>query len=145
MKVSIEEISRDKEEEVVIRCHEVNDDVIGMLNKLKTDSHILIGYDGDNIHRIKMEDIYYFDSVDSKVFIYCKDKVFESKQKLYELEELCRGKEFFRASKSSILNITKISYIRPSMSGRFEATMDNNEKVMVSRQYVPVLKTMLGI
>lgn len=65
--------------------------------------------------------------------MYCRDKVFEVKQKLYELEQVVEGKKFFRASKSSILNIAKISYIRSSISSRFEARMDNGETVMVSR------------
>lgn len=145
MKVSIEEISREQDEEIIIRCHEVNDDILKILNRLKTEKPMLLGYDEDNIHRLKMSDIYYFEAVDNKVFIYCKDKVFESRQKLYELEEMCEGKKFFRASKSSIINLTKISFVRPSISGRFEAKLDNGETVAVSRQYVPVLKKMLGL
>lgn len=57
----------------------------------------------DMIHQIKLSDVYYFESVDNKVFMYCRDKVFESKQKLYELEQVVEGKKFFRASKSSIV------------------------------------------
>jgi DNA-binding LytR/AlgR family response regulator len=145
MKVSIEEISRERDEEIIIRCHEVNDDILKLLNKLKTEKVVLLGYDEDNIHRLRMIDIYYFEAVDNKVFIYCKDKVYESKQKLYELEEICMGKKFFRASKSTIINLTKISFVRPSISGRFEAKLDNGETVAVSRQYVPTLRKMLGL
>lgn len=97
MKVSVEEISREQDEEVIIRCHEVNDDILKLLNKLKTERAVLLGYDEDNIHRLRIPDVYYFESVDNKVFIYCKDKVLESKQKLYELEEMCEGKKFFFA------------------------------------------------
>lgn len=145
MKVSIEEISRELDEEIIIRCHEVNDDILKLLNKLKTEKAVVLGYDEGNIHRLRIADVYYFEAVDNKVFIYCKDKVFESKQKLYELEEMCQGKKFFRASKSIIINLTKISFVRPSISGRFEAKLDNGEKVAVSRQYVPILKKMLGL
>lgn len=145
MKVLIEEIGREQDEEIIIRCHEVNDDILKLLNRLKTEKATLLGYDEDIIHRLKTADVYYFEAVDNKVFIYCKDKVFESKQKLYELGEVCEGKKFFRASKSIIINLTKISSVRPSISGRFEAKLDNGENVFVSRQYVPVLKKMLGL
>ena len=145
MKVSIEEISREQDEQIIIRCHEVNDDILKLLNKLKTESAVLIGYGEDNIHRLRIADVYYFEAVDNKVFIYCKVNVYESKKKLYELEEMCEEKKFFRASKSSIINLTKISFVRPSISGRFEAKLDNGESVSVSRQYVPVLKKMLGL
>ncbi|MNW45645.1 putative HTH-type transcriptional regulator [compost metagenome] len=145
MKVSIEEISRDQNEEIIIRCHEVNDDILKLLNKLKSEPAMLLGYDEDNIHRLRIADVYYFEAVDNKVFIYCKEKVFESKLKLYELEELCEGKKFFRATKSSIINLTKMSSVKPSISGRFEAKLDNGERLVVSRQYVPVMKKMLGL
>lgn len=145
MKVSIEEVSREQNEEIIIRCHEVNDEIVKLINKLKTERAVLLGYKENNIHRIRVVDVYYFEAVDNRVFIYCKDKVFESKQKLYELEEICQGKKFFRASKSLIINLTKISVVRPSISGRFEAKLDNGETVAVSRQYVPVLKKMLGL
>lgn len=145
MKISIEEIDNRQEEEIIIRCHEVNEEILSLLRRIKAKNKILIGFNEDTIHQINFSDVYYFESVDNKVFVYCRDRVFESKQKLYELEELCEGRKFFRASKSSIINIAKISYIKPSISGRFEARMDNGESVMVSRQYVPVLKTMLGI
>ncbi|MBE9914917.1 LytTR family transcriptional regulator [Paenibacillus donghaensis] len=145
MKISIEEIDNQQEEEIIIRCHEVNEEILSLLRRIKAKNKMLIGFNEDTIHQINFSDVYYFESVDNKVFVYCRDRVFESKQKLYELEELCEGRKFFRASKSSIINIAKISYIKPSISGRFEARMDNGESVMVSRQYVPVLKTMLGI
>ncbi|SEO90532.1 transcriptional regulator, LytTR family [Paenibacillus sophorae] len=145
IKVSIEEINKEQEEEILIRCHEVDDEICDIVNKLKTESLILLGYHNERVHRIKLSDIYYFEAVDGKVFIYSKDKVFEVKQKLYELEELCKEKNCFRASKSTVLNIAKISVIHPSISGRFEAVLDNGERVVISRQYVPVLKNMLGL
>ncbi|WP_442602415.1 LytTR family DNA-binding domain-containing protein [Paenibacillus sp. KN14-4R] len=145
MKVSIEEISREQEEEILIRCHEVDDEICEIVNKLRTETLIIIGYQDDSVNRIKLSDIYYFEAVDGKVFTYSKDDVFEVKQKLYELEELCKGKKCFRASKSTILNIAKISSIHPSISGRFEAVLDNGERVVISRQYVPDLKNMLGL
>ena len=145
MKISIEEINKELEEEILIRCHEVDDEIYEIVNKLETENLIVLGYQNDRVHRIKLSDIYYFEAVDGKVFIYCKDNVFEVKQKLYELEELCKEKNCFRASKSTILNIAKISSIHPSISGRFEAVLDNGERAVVSRQYVPVLKNMLGL
>ena len=145
MKISIENISPDKEEEIVIRCHEINDEILGLMRRFKSPSSSLIGYDDAIIYQLRLPDVYYFEAVDNKVFIYCRDKVFESHQKLYELENLVGGKKFFRASKSVIMNIAKIACVKPSISGRFEASMDNGETVVVSRQYVPVLKTMLGL
>ena len=43
------------------------------------------------------------------------------------------------------LNATKIDYVRPSLSGRFEAVLSNGEKVIVSRKYVADLKRRLEV
>ena len=145
MKISIEEIRKELEEEILIRCHEVDEKIHKIVGKLKTEPLIILGYQNDKVHRVNLKDIYYFEAVDGKVFLYCKDNVFEVKHKLYELDELCKEKNCFRASKSTILNIAKISSVHPSISGRFEAVLDNGERAVISRQYVPVLKKMLGL
>lgn len=145
IKISIEVIDHTEEEEIRIRCHQVDEEIHELVNKLKTETLVILGYHEDQISRIKMSDIYYFEAVDGKVFAYCKNNVHEVKQKLYELEELCKEKHYFRASKSTILNITKISSVHPSISGRFQALLDNGEKVVISRQYVPMLKHILGL
>lgn len=145
MKISIEKINRDQDEEILIRCHEIDEKILSYVKNIEQQEADLIGYEGDTIHRLKLVEVYYFEAIDNKVFIYCKDKFYESKQKLYELEELCGVKKFFRASKSFIINISKIDYIKPSLSGRFNATLDNGETIVVSRQYVPHLKSKLGL
>lgn len=145
MKISIEEISRELEEEIIIKCHEVDEEIHEIVSKLKTETLIILGYQNERVHRINLRDIYYFEAVDGKVFLYCEDNVFEVKHKLYELEEICKEKGCFRATKSTILNIAKISSVHPSFSGRFEAVLDNGERAVISRQYVPVLKIMLGL
>ncbi|MDD7429840.1 MAG: LytTR family DNA-binding domain-containing protein [Oscillospiraceae bacterium] len=145
MKITIEEIGRDSEEEIILRCHEVNDSMLDMVRQLRALQTGLAGYRDGEIHKLSFDDIYYFEVVDSKSFFYCREEVFESRLKLYEFEELCRGTGFFRASKSMIVNSDKIDYVSPSFSGRFEAALENGEKVMVSRQYVGVLKEIMGL
>jgi DNA-binding LytR/AlgR family response regulator len=145
MKITIETIGKGQEEEILIRCHEVTDEIVSYANSFQNHHKELIGYIHNEIHRVLFSDVYYFEAIENKVFIYCQNKVYESKQKLYELEQLYGNRRFFRCSKSVILNIEKITLVRPSISGRFEAILDNNEKVIISRQYVPQLKTKIGL
>ncbi|MDK2807623.1 MAG: hypothetical protein PWP24_356 [Clostridiales bacterium] len=145
MKIQVEEIDADKEEEIIIRCHEVTEEVLSLLKELKQRDGKLIGMHGSELYQIVWRDVYYFEAVDNHTFLYTKDRVLETKQKLYELEEACRGSYFFRASKSTIINAAKIECIRPVLSGRFEAHLKNGEKLMVSRQFVPALKKILGM
>lgn len=144
-KISITEIGNDQEEEVVIRCHEVNDEVLSIVKKLKKNENIILGSSGSEVFRISVKDIFYIESVDNKTFIYCQNQVFDTKARLYELEEKLEGTKMFRCSKAMILNLAKVRSVAPSMNGRFEARLTNGESVIISRQYVPNLKKRLGM
>lgn len=69
----------------------------------------------------------------------------DSKERLYQLEEVIEELPFMRISKSMIVNIEKILHISPALGGRFEAVLENDEKVIISRLYVPILKNKLGV
>jgi len=53
--------------------------------------------------------------------------------------------DFLRISKSTIVNLSKVKSLTPSLSGRLEAALFNGEKVIISRQYVVGLKTKFGL
>lgn len=101
--------------------------------------------EGGGICLVELTEIYYFESVDDKVFAYAENDVAEVKWKLYELEERLAGGDFIRIAKSMILNLSKVKRFAPYMGGRFEALLENGEKVLISRQYVPELKKVLGL
>ncbi|WFR57618.1 LytTR family DNA-binding domain-containing protein [Anaerocolumna sp. AGMB13025] len=145
MKIIIEDINPGEEEQIIIRCNSLNEKVLSLISELKTEQKKLTGSKDGIITMIDTKNVYYFEGVDNKVFIYCKQSVYESKLKLYEIEETYENCDFFRASKSVILNISKIKSISPAFSGRFEALLFNGEKVVISRQYVPELKKKLGL
>ena len=147
-RVSIEPIDKTKAEEIIIKCHEVNDEVLSIVDKLKNNdkkTNTITGIKGDDIYSIKLKDIYYIEATENKTFIYLKDDCYESKLKLYEIENELKDLSFFRCSKSMILHYSKIECVTPAFNGRFEAKLKNGEKVIISRQYVPVLKEILGI
>ncbi|QHQ60183.1 LytTR family transcriptional regulator [Anaerocolumna sedimenticola] len=145
MKIIIEDINPGDEEQIIIRCKNLDDTVLKLISELKAGQKKLTGIKDGMITMIDTKNVYYFEGVDNKVFIYCKQNVYESKLKLYEIEENYENSNFFRASKSVILNITKIKSLSPAFSGRFEALLFNGEKVVISRQYVPELKKRLGL
>ena len=144
MKIVIEELQDGEEDQIIIKCREMPDELLHMLAILKSQGS-LIAYDGNEIHRVPPKEIYYIEVVDNKTFLYCEDQVLESRQKLYELESVLSNSDFLRVSKSVLLNLSKIKSLSPALSGRFEATLGNNEKIIISRQYVSDLKKMLGI
>lgn len=144
-KITITQIEPELEEEIIVRCHEISDEVLKIVNRIKQDDGTLLGTLNGETFRILPADIFYIESVDNKTFFYCKNNVYESKQRLYELEEQLKNTKLFRCSKAMILNIGKIRSVSPSINGRFEAKLTNGETVIISRQYVPVLKKRLGM
>lgn len=145
MKLSVEQIPREGEEEVIVRCYDAREKWVEAVRAAAAGEVAIGAFLDERVYRLKLSDVYYFEVVEGRSFLYCQKSVFECRQKLYEFEALCGGSMLFRCSKSMILNADKIQYIRPSVSGRFEATLINNEKVMISRQYVGALKRLLGV
>ncbi len=145
MKITILDIPPDEEDEIIIKCHSISDDVNNLICRLKQGNRKIAGYDKNGICMLDAEEIYYFDTIDNRVFAYCRKDVYEVKEKLYQLEEFLVSYHFMRASKSMVLNLNKIKHMSPAFGGRFEALLENDEKVIISRQYVPVLKERLGL
>ncbi|MCH5202445.1 MAG: LytTR family transcriptional regulator DNA-binding domain-containing protein [Oscillospiraceae bacterium] len=144
-KISIKQIDKNLEEEVVVKCHDINDEVLSIVQKLKKTDNIIIGSKDGEVFRLAIKDIFYIESVDNKTFIYCLNNVYQSKQKLYEIEEQMQITKLFRCSKSMIVNLGKIRSVSSALNGRLEAKLANGEKVIISRQYVSSLKKRLGM
>lgn len=143
MDVRILKIAENQPELVEIRCHDVNEQVQEIAAFVKSRQGHLTGAYGDRQYEIPVTDVYYIEAVDNRVFLYGSRQVYETKQRLYELEELLREKYFLRVSKSVLLNLLKVQAIRPAAGGRFAAVLKNGEEVVISRKYVPELKRAL--
>ena len=145
MKIIIEQIGPEEEEQILIRCRSVDDSIVALAKELEKRRERLTVREGERIMQVDPLDIYYFEAVDNKVFLYTMEKVYETKSKLYELEEQFGYTNFIRVSKSVILNLSNVESFYPEFNGRFEALMKNKERLLISRQYVPELKKRLGI
>ncbi len=143
MKVSVKQIGRDQEEQAIILCYEVNEDVKSIVSYIKAAGATLAGYVDERASQIALQDIFFVEAVDNRVFAYTAKKVYELKCKLYEFATLYESRRFFRCSKSFVINLMKIDNVRPILNGRFLATLFSGEEIIISRQYVPELKKRL--
>lgn len=145
MKITIMDRADGEEDEIIIRCRHISERLLKQIYAIKAGQEKITALRGGEYFQVAPEDIYYFESVDNKVFLYLDKEVYETKQKLYELEGQFGEIDFFRASKSCVVNLAKVKSFSPVFNGRFEAHMENGEKVVISRQYVPMLKKKLGL
>lgn len=145
MKVTILDTEPNEEEEIIIKCNFLDDDMLKLINYFKQGCKKLPVYKDGKMFFLEPQEVFYFESVEQKVFAYGRLEVYQVKSKLYELMEELPGRDFIRASKSTILNLNKIVSLAPAFGGRYEALLENQEKVIISRQYISALKEKLGV
>jgi DNA-binding LytR/AlgR family response regulator len=145
LKITIVDKQPDEEDEILVRCSTLDDSIVKLLNSFKSGKGKLVFYKDDKIVLFEPKDIFYFESVDDRVFAYTKDAVYESKEKLYQLEQELPPHDFMRANKAVILNLNKVQSLSPAFGGRFEAVLKNECRIIISRMYVATLKEMLGL
>ena len=143
MDVELEQVGRERKEQVLIRCHAVTEEVREIAAFVKSRQGRLTGMKDSRQYEIAVSDIYYFESVDGKTFLYTKEQVYETAYRIYELESMLRSKNFLRVSKSMLLNLMKIRSIQSALNGRFAAVLLSGEEVIISRNYVKGLKAAL--
>lgn len=141
IKVTVKNVSSKEEEQVVIECVSMTQDFADIKNYCLSKGNYLTGYSDDNCqHRVRHDDILYFEAVGEKVFAYTLTEIFEVKKRLYELEEALAPQHFIRCSKAFLICLTKIESIRPALNGRYCARMKNGEDVIISRKYARSVK-----
>lgn len=145
MKITINENPDIEEIEVIINCKKVNDEVFKMIASLNSLECKIIGTKDDQTFLVAPDTILYIESVDKKTFIYTENDVFETVLRLYEFEDNLSNGGFFRASKSTIINLSGVKSLRPDFGARLQITMNNGEKMTVSRQYAGAVKKRLGL
>ena len=145
MKITIQDLPEGEEDEIIIRCRTVDERLLQLIYGIRAGQAKLTVTRDDKLFQIQPAQVFYFEAVDNRVYAYLEKEVCETKLKLYELEQKLEGTDFFRASKSTIINLAKVKNISPAFNGRFEVCMKNEEKLIVSRQYVPILKAKLGL
>ena len=144
MRVRFEQVDSPEKEEALIRAQIKSDDIKAAIEILEGNQRkIPLIKDGNNVF-IDVSALYYIESVDKKSFVYTKQNCYETRLRLYELEETL-GAYFLRVSKSMIVNLRKIKGVKSDISGRMEATLLNDEKIVISRSYVKEIKRRLDI
>lgn len=144
MKVIIRDPIIDEEDSITICVRSMTDNILRAINLIKSPSQLTV-YSNNNAFILPITDIFYVESVDLKTFVYTEQTMYQAKLKLYEVEDLLNKTEFLRVNRQTIVNIRRIQNVSPAGSGRFQATLTNGEKVIVSRQNVPALKEAFGL
>ena len=145
LKVTIVEDPNIKETEISIVCEKMTNEINDIVSKISAVGLTVAGKKDEETFLIPTKEIFYFESVDGKIFFYTENEFYEAMAKLYKIEESLKNLRFSRISKTVIANLDKMLSIRKAENSRLTATLVNQEKLIVSRQYVSEIKKKLGV
>lgn len=134
MKYTIEHISQG-ENEVILRCADLSPEMEQLIRFLELQSRRLIGSSEGRRMILEPSEILYLESVEGRTFAYTENDVLQMDYSLLQLEQLLGTVNFFRCSKSVIINIDKVRELTSRANNRIDATMCNGEHIMISRTY----------
>lgn len=141
MEIKVFRIKKEEMESVQIRCYERTDRINDIVAFIKSRDEQIEVWKEDKVTYQPITDLCYLEAVDNRIFAYTEHEVYEvKKMTLHDFEETFAKRQFFRSSKSTIVNLMKIKSIKPALNGRFLAVLQNNEDIIISRKYVPALK-----
>ena len=144
MKVEIQ-ISPDiKEPYAVIYSNQMTEEVQRVYDKIQSNSNVITAIDNEQIIILQPSEIYMLRIENEQLVIYCQQKKYISNKRLYEMENLL-GSKFMRISKSTIINLKKLSSVEPSFNGTMLVVLKNGDKDYISRKYLPAFKKYLGL
>lgn len=144
MRVEFKTVKNYDEEHAVINAVTITDDLQSAIDILSHNQLVLPVTDGEETLMCRFDQIYYIESIDKRTYIYTKDNCYETKYRLYELDEKLSN-NFLRCAKAMIINIRKIKSVKSEINGRMTATLLNGEQVIIARSYVKNLKERIGI
>lgn len=138
MKVLFKEIERDKEEFAALYTHEKTNSINTLINYIENEDYKSIKlscYKKDALFKVDSKDIYFIETTNDILLIHTEKEIYESRNRLYELEKILPTK-FIRISKSTILNLEKVSMYKPLLNGLMEVRLINSETTYISRKYL---------
>lgn len=131
------EIDPNGEEEIIIRCRALSEDVLQLErlingNSSKTEMELHLG---GNDYFVSLDEILFFETSGSKTAAHTVNRMYYTDFKLYELEEKL-PRSFMRISKSCVLNLNSVVALKRELTGICEAGFrDTTKKVYISRSY----------
>ena len=132
MKIRVEIDPRnDSEEEVVIRCNTLSEEVMMLQKQLS------------EIVSSKLNEILFLETTDTFLAVHTAKEIYSAKERLYTLEEMLPS-SFIRISKSSIVNIANIRSVKRNITGPSEIEFAGTvKKAYASRNYLKQLMNRL--
>ncbi len=145
MKITIQIDENIRDTEIAVTCNKLSPEIEKMLATLRMlDQQLMVTKEEEN-YLLDVAKIAYIEAVERKTFVYTAEDVYESKLRLYEMEERLCQSGFFRVSKNTLVHLRFIKSLKNDIARKIRLTLLNGEQIMVSRQYADEIKKRLGV
>lgn len=135
-----------KTPKIVIYTEQVNDELMKLVNKLKSaDEEKLIGFKDEEAFLIDLSKIELIYTENKKIFARIDGEAYQIKKRIFELEECLEDIDFVRISNSEIVNFKKVLSIDFKLTGTMMLKLKSGNNTFVSRRYVKKIKEYLGL
>ena len=142
MRYTINRIT-DGEDELILNYQELNAEVEEALFFMEKRIKKLMGKKNGETVIFSPQDILYVEKVDNSTFAYTVDNEIQLDMSLYSVERMLGDSNYFRCSKSMILNVNKVERLKSMSSNRIDATLTNGEHIIISRTYASDFRKLL--
>jgi len=146
VKLRVEITDGSEEDEIIIRCNRVDENVSKLQTFIQSMSAPkMIFYKDAQEYYFPLEEILFFETEGEQIHAHTADDAFRVKYRLYELEELLPH-FFIRAAKGTIVNTTRIYSINRNLTASSQVKFSGTHKqVYVSRHYFGALKEKMNM
>lgn len=145
MKIAINIDPAVNDTEIQISCRHLTPEIEKILATLRILNQQMMVMKGDETYILDVTKIIYIEAMERKTFVYTQEDYYESKLKLYEMEERLVECGFFRVSKSCLVHLRYIKSLKNDVDRKLRLTLESGEQIMVSRQYADEIKRRLGV
>ena len=112
---------------------------------VKKSPETVFGKKNNVMHKIAIDQIYYFEALDKHVYAITKNGKYEVNQRLFEIEESFADRSFMRVSKSVVLNTDKVAGVKMDEDRTCLAYFASQTFVRVSRSYAKEFRKKMGM
>ena len=125
---------------VVIEYPRWDETVDGLIKKISRMDLSFAAKTEEGSVNVCVSDIFYIENVERKLFIYTREDVYRFDGSMTDIEKRMYDTGLVRISRTCIMNTAFLKEIKQIRNSHLEAVMDNDEKLIVSRKYLPDIK-----
>lgn len=137
MRIILKQQKELKRSEIILSFHPKNKELIMLIKKLIESriGEIEVKDEYNNHFFISLLNVYYFEVIEQKVFVYTKNNIYRLYMTFHELKSFVLNKGFSQVNVRTIVNERHIIKYEMLKGCHRKLILDNNEQIISNRQF----------